>query len=176
MPFVPGPSRGSPPMVRPAPISTLSISTADLPILGPPANASGQPDFSVGFPDRKRSVSAAAKASIRCPGHPAFPQGHGREIPAPMTIPPTTSSLQLPRISWGFPRLQRPVWVFDGADAPVPVIIQANMSAPGNRANSRTPQLGDSGLNSLTSKAAKRYPKQEGQQPATPAIELQMTF
>ena len=147
MSFVPGPSRGSPPMVRPASISTLSISTADLPILGPPANQT--------FPWGSRTGNA------QFPPHDYF---------ANIQFPPTTEDFL------GVPTAAKAcLWVLRRRYASL-VTTQANMSAPGNWANSRTPQPGDSGLNSLTSKAASRYPKQESQQPATPAIELQMTF
>ena len=171
MSFVPGPSRGSPPMVRPASISTLSISTADLPILGPPANQTfpwGSRTGNAQFPQLPRPAFGA-------PGiHLSRRVMDGRFRPhdyfANIQFPPTTEDFL------GVPTAAKAcLWVLRRRYASL-VTTQANMSAPGNWANSRTPQPGDSGLNSLTSKAASRYPKQESQQPATPAIELQMTF
>lgn len=105
----------APTMARQAPVATLSIPTADLPILGPPANQTFPWNSRTGnaqFPQLPRPASGAQAFS--------FPAGSWTGDSGPMTISPTSSSLQLPRISWGFPQLQRPVCGFFGADTPAP--------------------------------------------------------
>ena len=161
----------APTMVRQAPVATLSIPTADLPILGPPANQTfpwGSRTGNAQFPQLPRPASGARASSFRAGSWTRDSGSH--DYSANNQVPPTAEDFL------GVPTAAKAcLWVLRSRYAS-PVTTQANMSAPGNWANSRTPQSGDSGLNSLTSKAASRYPKQESQQPATPAIELQMTF